>query len=489
MNKNILSRHQQYAVVTLSVILSLGFFWAVALGATTISTNLSTDGSLTVGGATTFNTIAYTWPAADGSATNVLTTDGSGTLSWAAAGSSSLFTDGGATTRLTSTDNLGVGTTSTAFKLGIQGNALFSGNLNLANLTATGTITVTGSGTSTIAGGLDALALNIISTTASSTFANGINLSAGCFSINGTCVGSGGGTINSGTTGQFPYYASDGTTLTATSTLFVSTASRVGIGTTTPNNLIEVKNLINFDNAKNMTALGYQALNVNTTGSSNTAIGYQALFSNTSGTENTALGRTTLYSNTTGRYNTALGFQALSNSTTGDSNTALGYQALASNIGGYQNTALGYQALSNSTTGLNNTAFGYQAGKLQADGSTALIPNNSVYLGYGTRGKDNSDSNSIVIGYNAVGIGANSVVLGNDSITTTALKGNVGVGTTTPTTKFHVTSGASATTTVNFGEVGSATSKSCFNTKNTAGTDISFYFVGTTMTVESNLCR
>ncbi|MCD5384477.1 MAG: DUF5011 domain-containing protein, partial [Candidatus Pacebacteria bacterium] len=38
----------------------------------------------------------------------------------------------------------------------------------------------------------------------------------------------------------------------------------------------------------------------------------------------------------------------------------------------------------------------------------------------------------IVIGYNATGIGSNSVVLGNDSITTTALKGNVGIGTTVP---------------------------------------------------------
>lgn len=68
--------------------------------------------------------------------------------------------------------------------------------------------------------------------------------------------------------------------------------------------------------------------------------------------------------------------------------------------------------------------------------------------------------------------------------------GNVGIGTTTPYSRFHVSRGASATTTVNFGEVGSATSKACFNTKNTSGADISFYFnAANALVIESNLCR
>ena len=57
--------------------------------------------------------------------------------------SGSLFTDGGATTYLTSlTDNLGIGTTSvgTGFMLGVQGTALISGTTTTNNLNATGTV-------------------------------------------------------------------------------------------------------------------------------------------------------------------------------------------------------------------------------------------------------------------------------------------------------------------------------------------------------------
>lgn len=58
----------------------------------------------------------------------------------------------------------------------------------------------------------------------------------------GTNCGSGGGsgTVGSGTTGQFPYYAANGTTLTATSSLFISPTGKVGIGTNSPATLLDV---------------------------------------------------------------------------------------------------------------------------------------------------------------------------------------------------------------------------------------------------------
>ncbi len=69
----------------------------------------------------------------------------------------------------------------------------------------------------------------------------GINLAGGCFAINGTCIGGGGsGTVNSGTQGQFAFYNAAGTTLTATSTLFLATSGDIGVGTTTPSFLFDV---------------------------------------------------------------------------------------------------------------------------------------------------------------------------------------------------------------------------------------------------------
>jgi len=75
-----------------------------------------------------------------------------------------------------------------------------------------------------------------IDNTGTTTAANGFNITNGCFSINGSCVGGSGGsgTVGSGTAGQTTYYAGAGTTLTATSSVFInSSTADVFIGTTT----------------------------------------------------------------------------------------------------------------------------------------------------------------------------------------------------------------------------------------------------------------
>jgi hypothetical protein len=60
--------------------------------------------------------------------------------------------------------------------------------------------------------------------------------------------------------------------------------------------------------------------------------------------------------------------------------------------------------------------MGIQSARYHADGSTALTtPSNSVYIGFQARGFNNSDNNSIVIGASAVGLGANTTVIGNSS--------------------------------------------------------------------------
>ena len=204
------------------------------------------------------------------------------------------------------------------------------------------------------------------------------------------------------------------------------------------------------------TAIGYSALYYNTTGYQNTAIGHNALYRNTTGIENVAIGLNALYSNTTGNYNVAMGYFTLFYNTTGYQNTAIGMSALRLNTTGYQNTAIGYNALYSNTTGnynvamggsafysnttgYQNTAIGCNAGRYIYNGSTAnQTSNNSVYIGYDTRALADGDTNEIVIGFSAIGAGSNSIVLGNDSITKTILKGNVGFGTSTPNYKCHI---------------------------------------------------
>jgi len=128
--------------------------------------------------------------------------------------------------------------------------------------------------------------------------------------------------------------------------------------------------------------------------------------------------------NTSGDYTTALGAETLVNNTTANFNTAVGYGAMYFNTTGASCTVVGNSALASNTTGSNNIAIGLGAAIYHADGATALeTPENSIYIGTNCRGKDDSDSNSIVIGYQAIGLGANTTVIGNTSTKLTALPG------------------------------------------------------------------
>jgi hypothetical protein len=99
---------------------------------------------------------------------------------------------------------------------------------------------------------------------------------------------------------------------------------------------------------------------------------------------------------------------------------------LYANTTGTCNTSLGFQASSPNTTGSYNVALGSYAACYQANGTTPLTdPENSIYIGANVKGKDNSDSNSIVIGSSAIGEGANTTVIGNSNTTKTHLYGEL----------------------------------------------------------------
>ena len=171
-------------------------------------------------------------------------------------------------------------------------------------------------------------------------------------------------------------------------------------------------------------AVGANALAATITGGvNNTAIGSGCASGITTGSQNTLLGYAVGTLVTTGAGNCSIGYASLNQNTVGNYNTAMGYGALYATTGS-NNTAVGIEALKN-ITGSLNTAIGREAGCFQADGTTALTTaNNSVYLGRDTRGTQ-SDSNSVVIGYQAIGLGANTTVIGTSATTSAKVWGAV----------------------------------------------------------------
>lgn len=81
--------------------------------------------------------------------------------------------------------------------------------------------------------------------------------------------------------------------------------------------------LISNQNVNN-TAVGFDALLSNTTGSGNTAIGKEALVNNTTGIGNTATGDEALFANTIGSYNIGIGALSGFNITNGNYNIMIG---------------------------------------------------------------------------------------------------------------------------------------------------------------------
>jgi hypothetical protein len=97
------------------------------------------------------------------------------------------------------------------------------------------------------------------------------------------------------------------------------------------------------------------------------------------------------------------------------------------------NTFIGNTAGEHHVNGDSNVFLGMGAGRLTLSDTNITDASGSVFLGRDTRAASNNQINQIVIGDRAIGLGSNTVVLGNTSIVTTALRGNVGIGTTTPT--------------------------------------------------------
>lgn len=229
--------------------------------------------------------------------------------------------------------------------------------------------------------------------------------------------------------------------------LLNSTGGFVGIGTLTPNNTLQVKDLINFDNANFSTSVGFQAGNVNVVGY-NSFFGYQAGLLNTNGTGNVFVGSNSGSLNTSGGGNTFVGdFSGNSNSvgvndtyvgsnagifSTGDNNAFFGRYSGAGPAfpsTGSRNTFLGSFCGSEIINGDDNTMVGHLAGRFATDGFRNVFVgkdcarnttsgSDNVFLGYEAAFNNTLGNFNVAIGKSAgklYTLGINNIFIGNNS--------------------------------------------------------------------------
>lgn len=239
-----------------------------------------------------------------------------------------------------------------------------------------------------------------------------------------------GGTINGATVGATTAATGRFTTITGTSTT-ASTSSTTGAlivsgGAGIGNDLFVHGIRCGRGNTGvvHNVVLGVDAGRVlNSSSNGNLLLGYQVGYFATSGQFNVGVGKDSLASLTSGSSNMAIGSRAVYSTSTNNHNVGVGTEALYSATGGL-NVAIGGFAGQNLAAVSYNTCIGYESGRYHANGSTTLTgAASSTYIGAQCRGKDNSDSNSIVIGASAIGDGANTTVIGTTSTTQTKLEG------------------------------------------------------------------
>jgi trimeric autotransporter adhesin len=231
--------------------------------------NTSPQSKLSVGSSSQFqvdslgnikkiNNVSYYFPSTQGSNGQVLSNNGSGTLSWQTAGSG------------------------TGSGWGLNGNSGTNSSVNFIG--TTDTVSLVFKVNNQQAGKISA---NLYNTFLG--YQSGIANSTG---NSNTAIGY--QSLYSNTTGNY-------NTANGYQTLYLNTT---GYGNTANGTNPLYHNTTGFYN----TASGLSALVNNTTGYSNTGIGNQALRNNTTGSFNTANGEASLYSNYTGNNNTSIGY-------------------------------------------------------------------------------------------------------------------------------------------------------------------------------------
>ena len=176
------------------------------------------------------------------------------------------------------------------------------------------------------------------------------------------------------------------------------------------------------------TAVGFDALGSNTTGSQNTAFGYEALTTVNAGFGNTGIGHKALNVVGVGDYNTSVGRDSSLNLTSGNNNTAIGVGSLSENSTGSHNVCIGYFAGYN-CLGTGNVLIGPADSETSTDATyqpPSITGDRQLVIGSGDglwiRGDNNFDV-TIPKNFN---VGQNLIVSGNLTIngTTTTINSN-----------------------------------------------------------------
>jgi len=363
-----------------------------------VTGNLKTSGTITAG--------AITIPNTDGTPNQVLTTNGSGTLAWATPSNSASSLTG-----TLAVANGGTGSSVQNF-VDLTNNQNIAGGKYFANNISANEVSIGSPGTGSQNTMLGAASFGYASPGSNNTGLGFFTLA----SLNGgndnTAVGTNairqGGTAN-------------GSRNTAVGSVALSNGSGPN-----DNTALGYATLAGGISGSSNTAVGSLALQNNTTASYNVGVGFETLRSTTTGGSNTAVGRGAMYSNTSGDVNTAVGEYALVSNTNGRYNTSVGVQAQEQNTTGQSNTAIGVAAIDRNTAGNYNAVLGAFAGRYIADNSTFNTAiDNSVLIGALARPLGNNANNEIVIGYNAIGKGSNTIQLGNNAITNVNTSGSI----------------------------------------------------------------
>ena len=329
---------------------------------------------------------AYSFPNADGSANQVLKTDGAGVLTWE---------DDANTGTVTSVAlSVPTGLTVTGSPITTNGTITIGGTLGVAN-GGTGATTLTGillgNGTSAISAVSDGTVGQVLSTNANGTYSF-IDAGTGDVTVDGASVGNRVAVWNN-TTGELR-----GTSAIATENSNIYLSQPSTNGTDKFNYIIGGAFAINEnDFGTQNTGFGHRVFNgADLTGGNNSAFGMESLYSLTTGSHNTSIGSFAMHDNRSGNYNVGLGTKAMFNQRISNYNVAIGYDSMdgvtasQTAVSDY-NTAVGYQSLQSIQGGDNNTVIGKDSGNAITTGS------NNVIIGSNTGSTIATSSNNIII--------------------------------------------------------------------------------------------